>query len=191
VGLTGGVTVIDYPSPQSVALFGHEGIGRDDPDYFAAHVLNHVLGGGGFESRLMDEVREQRGLTYGIGTSLVPKDHAALWLGSVASANETVAEAIGVVRDIWADVATNGVTDAELDSAKTYLTGEYPLRFDGNAEIASILVGLQMIGLPRDYVVNRNAYVEAVTSEDVQRVAGRLMDADALTFVVVGEPEGL
>lgn len=191
VGLTGGVTVIDYPSPQSVALFGHEGIARDDPDYFAAHVLNHVLGGGGFESRLMDEVREQRGLTYGIGTSLVPKDHAALWLGSVASANETVAEAIGVVRDIWADVAANGVTDAELDAAKTYLTGEYPLRFDGNAEIASILVGLQMIGLPRDYVVNRNAYVEAVTSEDVQRVAGRLMDADALTFVVVGEPEGL
>jgi zinc protease len=191
VALPGGVTVVDYPTPQAVAIFGQEGIERDDPDYFAAYVLNHVLGGGGFESRLMDEVREKRGLTYGIGTSLVDKDYADLWLGSVSSDNRTIAEAIEVVRSIWADVAANGVTEEELRAAKTYITGEYPLRFDGNADIAGILVGMQMVGLPPDYVVNRNSYIEAVTMEDIKRVASELMDPARLHVVVVGQPEGL
>lgn len=191
VAVEGGVTVSDYPTPQAVAIFGHEGIERDDPDYFAAYILNHILGGGGFESRLMQEVREKRGLTYGIGTYLVPKDYGELWLGSVASDNATIAEAIEVVRGIWADVAANGVTEEELRAAKTYLTGEYPLRFDGNAEIAGILAGMQMIGLPPDYVVNRNSFIEAVTMEDMKRVAAELMDPEELHFVVVGQPEGL
>ena len=190
-GLEGGVTVVDYPTPQATAMFGQEGMERDDPDYFAATILNHVLGAGGFESRLMTEVREKRGLTYGIGTYLVPKDYAEMWLGSVASDNRTIAEAIEVVRDIWADVAANGITEEELRAAKTYLTGEYPLRFDGNSEIAGILVGMQMIGLPPDYVVNRNSYIEAVTMEDIRRVAGELMEPEGLHFVVVGQPEGL
>lgn len=187
----GGTAVIPFPTPQSVAIFGQRGLDRDDPDYFAAMILDNVLGGGGFESRLMDEVRERRGLTYGIGTSLVPRDYAALWMGSVASSNDTVAEAVALTRDIWADMAENGITQAELDAAKTYLTGEYPLRFDGNAEIASILVGMQMIGLPPSYVLDRNGYVEAVTLEDANRVARELMDPEALRFTVVGEPEGL
>jgi len=189
--LQGGVTVVDYPTPQATALFGQAGLERDDPDYFAAYVLNHILGGGGFESRLMDEVREKRGLTYGIGTSLVDKDYADLWLGSVASDNGTIGQAVDLVREIWADVAANGVTQAELDAAKTYITGEYPLRFDGNADIAGILVGMQMIGLPPEYVVNRNSYIEAVTMEDIRRVAGELMDPERLHVVVVGQPEGL
>lgn len=191
VAVTGGTTVVDYPTPQAVAIFGQQGIERDDPDYFAAFILNHILGGGGFESRLMQEVREKRGLTYGIGTYLVPKDYGELWMGSVASDNRTVAEALEVVRGIWADVAANGVTEEELRAAKTYLTGEYPLRFDGNAEIAGILVGMQMIGLPPDYVVNRNSYIEAVTMDDIKRVAAELMDPEALHVVVVGQPEGL
>jgi zinc protease len=190
-GEPGGVTVIDYPTPQSVALFGQRGLTRDDPDYFAAYILNHILGGGGFESRLMSEIRERRGLTYGIGTYLVPRDYSELWLGSVASANGTVAEAIAAVREEWARIAAEGVTPEELAAAKTYLTGEYPLRFDGNGEIAGILVGMQMIDLPPDYVVNRNAYVEAVTIDDIRRVAAELLDADALRFTVVGQPEGL
>ncbi len=189
--LAGGVTVIPFPTPQSVVIFGHEGIERDHPDFFAAYVLNHVLGDGGFESRLMQEVRDKRGLTYGIGTSLVPRDYAELWLGSFSSGNASVAEAVGIVRGIWADLAANGVTPAELDAAKTYLTGEYPLRFDGNANIAEILVGMQMIGLPPSYVVNRNAMVEAVTLDDVRRVAAERLHPDRLAFVVVGEPEGL
>lgn len=189
--LSGGVTVIDYASPQSVVVFGQSGIKRDDPDFFAAYVLNHILGGGGFGSRLMDEVREKRGLTYGIGTYLVPMDLAETWQGSVQSANEKVAEAITVIREQWAAVATGGVTQEELDAAKTYITGSYPLRFDGNGPIADILVGMQIQGLPIDYVSNRNAYIEAVTLDDVRRVAATLLKPDDLRFVVVGQPVGL
>lgn len=186
-----GVTVVDWDSPQSVVLFGHAGIMRDDPDFIPAFVLNHVLGGGGFASRLMDELREKRGLTYGAASYLVPKDLAETWQGSFSSANDKVAEAVGLVRAEWARMAAEGVTDAELARAKTYLTGAYPLRFDGNAPIARILVGMQMEGLPIDYVENRNALVEAVTAEDIRRVAARFLRPGALHFVVVGRPEGL
>ncbi len=190
-GLDGGVTVIDFNTPQSVALFGHAGIKRDDDDFFAAYIMNRVLGAGGFESRLMQEVREKRGLTYGIRTFLVPKFHAEMVLGSVASSNDTIAEAIEVTRNEWARMANEGMTAEELATAKTFLTGEYPLRFDGNSEIAKIMVGMQMIGLSPDYVVNRNDYIEAVTLEDVNRVAAELLQPDDLHFVVVGKPEGL
>lgn len=189
--LTGGVSVIDFPVPQSVVVFGQRGIRRDDPDFFAAYVLNHILGGGGFGSRLMDELRERRGLTYGINTWLAPMDLAELWQGQFASANERVAEAVRVVRDQWARIAAEGVSETELQAAKTYLTGSYPLRFDGNGPIAAILVGMQMEGLPISYVNERNGYVEAVTAEDIRRVAARLIQPDGLRFVVVGQPRGL
>ncbi|WP_439124108.1 M16 family metallopeptidase [Marivita sp.] len=186
-----GVTVVPFDVPQSVAIFGHEGIARDDPDFFAAYVLNEILGGGGFEARLMEEVREKRGLTYGVYSYLVPKDQAALYLGRVSSANNRIAEAIEVIRDEWTKMAENGVTQDELDSAKTYLTGAYPLRFDGNGPIANILVGMQMDDLPIDYVNTRNAQVEAITLDDIKRVAARVLKPEALRFVVVGQPEGL
>ncbi|MCP5323616.1 M16 family metallopeptidase [Albidovulum sp.] len=189
--LTPGVTVVDYASPQSVVIFGQEGIKRDDPDFFAAYVLNQIIGGQGFASRLMEEVREKRGLTYGIGTYLAPMDLAETWQGSFASANEKVAQAVSVVRAEWARIAAEGASDAEIAAAKTYLTGSYPLRFDGNGPIATILVGMQLDGLPVDYLVNRNSYVEAVTAEDIRRVAARLMDGGKLRFVVVGQPKGL
>lgn len=189
--LSGGVSVIDYASPQSVVIFGHEGIKRDDPDFFAAYILNQILGGAGFGARLMNEVREKRGLTYGINTYLAPMDLAETWQGGFASANEKVAEAIEVVRAEWARAAAEGVTAEELEAAKTYLTGSYPLRFDGNGRIADILVGMQLEGLPTSYVNDRNAYIEAVTLDDIKRVAARLMKPADLRFVVVGRPEGL
>ena len=189
--LDGGVTVVAFPSPQSVVLFGHESIARDDEDFFPAFVLNHVLGGSGFNSVLMEEVREKRGLTYGIGSFLVPRDHAAQHLGQFASSNDKTAEAVRIVRDEWETLATGGIDEARLAAAKTYLTGAYPLRFDGNANIASILSGMQAQGLPIDYIATRNAQVDAVTPDDVRRVAARIMDADALHFVVVGQPQGL
>ncbi|WGW04033.1 M16 family metallopeptidase [Tropicibacter oceani] len=191
VQTTAGVTVVPFATPQSVAIFGHEGIKRDDPDFFAAYVMNVVLGGGGFEARLMNEVREKRGLTYGVYSYLVPKDHAELYLGRVASANDRIGEAVEVIRDVWDGVARDGVTQDELDRAKTYLTGGYPLRFDGNGQIANILVGMQTEGLDPDYVNTRNAQIEAVTLEDVKRVAARVLKPDALHFVVVGQPDGL
>jgi zinc protease len=189
--LPAGVTVVDFPTPQSTVFFGQKGIPRDDPDFFPAFVLNEVLGGGRFTARLMTEVREKRGLTYGIGTYIVNMDHADMLLGQFAASNDKVAEAIKVVREEWGRVVTEGVTEEELASTKTYLTGSYPLRFDGNGPIASILVGMQMDGLPRDYVTNRNAKIEAVKMADILRVAARLFKPEDLQFVVVGQPAGL
>ncbi|WP_170329617.1 M16 family metallopeptidase [Ruegeria arenilitoris] len=191
VSIPGGVSVVEFDTPQSVALFGQAGIDRHDPDFFAAFVLNHILGGGGFESRLMHEVREKRGLTYGVATYLVPKDLASVYLGSVSSANDRIAETVEVIRSEWARAASEGVTVKELDDAKTYLTGAYPLRFDGNGQIAGIMVGMQMDNLPIDYITTRNDKVNAVTLEDVNRVASELLDPEGLHFTIVGKPEGL
>jgi zinc protease len=189
--LTGGVTVKDFPTPQSTVLFGQQGITRDDPDFFAAYIMNEILGGSRFGARLMTEVREKRGLTYGIGTYLAPMDQAEMMVGQFASANDKVAEAIQVVRDEWSKMAKDGVTAEELAATKTYLTGSYPLRFDGNGPIAQMLVGMQMEGLPIDYAVTRNAKIEAVTLDDIKRVTARLLQPEALHFVVVGQPTGV
>jgi zinc protease len=191
LGLKPGVTVVEFPGPQSVIFFGHEGIKRDDPDFFAAFILNEIIGGGRFSARLMTEVRDKRGLTYGIGTYLAPRDHAELLLGQFSSANGTTAEAIEIVRAEWQRAAAEGVTADELAKTQTYLTGSYPLRFNGNARIARILVGMQADGLPIDYADTRNAQIEAVTLDDMARVAKRVLRPDALQFVVVGQPEGL
>lgn len=191
VDLPGGVTVVDFPTPQSSVFFGHSGIRRDDPDFFPAFVLNQVLGAGGYRSRLMEEVREQRGLTYGISTWLGLSRSAPMMQGGFSSSNDLVAEAIAVVQAEWADIAENGITEAELLAAQRFLTGEYPLRFDGNGRIAGILGAMQSDDMPLDYIATRNDRVLSVTVEDVQRVARRLVQPDALHFVVVGQPEGL
>lgn len=191
VTIEGGNTVIEFDTPQSVALFGQRGIERHDDDFFAAYVMNQILGAGGFESRLMEEVREKRGLTYGVYSYLAPKDLGAIYMGSVSSGNDRVAEAISVIRAEWARLADKGVTEKELHDAQTYLTGAYPLRFDGNGQIASIMVGMQMDDLPIDYIATRNDKVNAVTLDDVNRVARELLDPENLHFVVVGKPQGL
>ena len=187
----GSLTVIPFETPQSTVIFGHEGISRDDPDFFEAYVLNQVLGGSNLTSRLMEEVREKRGLTYGVYSYLVPMDLGALYLGQVASANDRVSEAIDVIRAEWARAAAEGLTEEELSKAKTYLTGAYPLRFDGNSRIANILVGMQAQGLPIDYIATRNDRVRAVTLDGIKRVAKRILRPEDLMFVVVGKPEGL
>ena len=189
--IAGGVTVVPFPAPQSTVLFGHAGPLRDDDDFMAAFVLNHIIGGGGFSSILMQEVRERRGLAYGAYAYLAPLNRAGLMLGGVGTANERVAESIDVIRAEWRRIAENGVSEEQLDRAKRFLTGAYPLRFDSNRAIAGILVGMQRDGMPIDYPEIRNDLVEAVTVEDIQRVAARWLDADGLHFVVVGEPEGL
>jgi zinc protease len=191
VALPPGQTVSDFPTPQASVLFGHVGIPRDDPDFFAAFILNEAFGGGRFTARLMSEVREKRGLTYGIGSYLVGMDQAELYMGQFSASNDKVAEAIKVVRAEWARMAADALTEEELATTKTYLTGSYPLRFDGNGNIAKILVGMQMDDLPIDYPVTRNAKIEAVTMDDIRRVAKRLYLPEALHFVVVGQPTGL
>lgn len=189
--LDGSTTVIDLDIPQSVVAFGQPGIARDDPDFIPAFVLDHILGGGGFGSRLTEEIREKRGLTYGIGTYLAPYDFGWLYQGEFSSANGRVAEALDILRAEWARIAEEGVSEEELEAAKQFLTGAYPLRFDGNARIASQLLGLQTAALGLEYVNTRNDQVNAVTVEQIARVAKRLVQPEALTTVVVGRPEGV
>lgn len=186
-----GLEVVDLSVPQSSATLVQEGLERTDPDFIPAYVMNHILGGGGFSSRLTEEVREKRGLTYGVYSYLAPYDRAALLAAGVSSANARVAEAIQVIRQEWHKMATEGPTQEELDDAKTYLTGAYPLRFDSNAKIAGQLAGLMADGYGPEYLRDRNSLIEAVTLEDVKRVAKRLLHPEALKVVVVGQPEGL
>lgn len=190
-GLEGGTTVVPFDTPQSVVRFGHAGMHRDHEDFFAAYLVNQILGGGGLESRLMREVREKRGLTYGVYSYLVNRDFTDVFMGSVSSSNDRVAEAIAVIQEEWSKMAEAGITADELHRAKTYITGSYPLRFDGNGDIAGILAGMQAIGLTPDYVTHRNDYVNAVTLEDANRVAAELLDPEGLHFVVVGQSVGL
>ncbi|MBF9042756.1 insulinase family protein [Rhodobacterales bacterium HKCCE4037] len=187
----GGIELIDFPVPQSSVIFGNEGIERTDPDFFPYFVMNEILGGGGYRSRLNQEVREERGLTYGISTWTALSDYIAMHQGGFSSSNDLVAEAIDVVLAEWADLAENGVTEEELEAAQRYMTGAYPLRFSGNSSIAGTMAAMQADDMPIDYINGRNERVMEVTLEDIQRVAERIIDPETLQFVVVGRPEGL
>jgi zinc protease len=186
-----GTVVVRKQVPQSQVLFGQAGLPRDDPDFYAAYVTNHMLGGSGFTARLTEEVREKRGLAYSVYSYLYPLEHAPLWLGGLGTANAAVGEALEVVRKEIAGMAAGEITQAALDDAKTYLTGSFPLRLTTNDAIAATLVTMQVDDVGIDYLERRNDYIEAVTLEDVRRVAARLYDPDHLLVVVVGEPAGL
>ena len=188
---TGGVEVIDFPAPQSTVAFVQPGLPQTHPDFFPAFVLSQIIGGSGFDSRLMQEVRVERGLTYGIYSYLANFAHADIVAGQFSSSNALVAEAIEVVRQEWADITRHGVTADELEAAQRYMTGAYPLRFAGNSNLAGILAGMQMRDMPIDYINTRNDRVEAVTLGEINRVAADLLSPEGLQFVVVGQPDGL
>ncbi len=187
----GSVTVVDMAVPQSSVVFGQQGIKRDDPRFYAATVLNEVLGGGGLTSILFDEVRERRGLVYSVYSTLAPYDHTALWLGGAGTRNDRVAETVRVIREVWRQVARDGVDPQMVADAKTYLTGSFPLRFTSSARIAQVLVATQLENLGIDYLDRRNGLIEAVTDADVDRLARDLLKPEALTFVVVGQPQDM
>ena len=184
------LTVIRKPVPQSVVRFGMAGLKRSDPDFYAAYLLNHVLGGGSFTSRLYGEVREKRGLAYSVYSYLSTLDRAGLVMGGVASANERVAEALEVIRGELVRLREDGVTEEELRDAKTYINGAYPLRLDSNGAIAQSLVAIQLEDLGIDYMDRRSGYIDAVTLGDIRRVARRLIRPDELIVVIVGDPAG-
>lgn len=191
-GLAGQTLVIDLGIPQTLAVFGTDGLAVSDPDILPAMVMDYVLGGENFGSRLNRELRGERGLTYGIQTGLQTLRLGGVYYGSFSSSNARAGEALEVVRDEWERLGREGaVTEAELSEAKQYLTGEYALRFDGIGPIAGALLGTQMAGHGPDYVNLRNGLVEAVTAEDVARVARRLLKPETLTTVAVGRPEGI
>lgn len=182
---------VEFDTPQTVIRFGFAGLLRDDPDFIPAFILNHILGGGTFSSRLYEEIREKRGLAYNVSTSLRAYDAAGLWLGGTATRAERAGETIAVIRAELERYAAEGPTEAELDDAKTYLTGAYPLRFDTNSKIARQLSGIQRESLGIDYIDKRNAMIEAVTLDDLKRVAARIMKPENLIVVAVGRPDSL
>jgi len=173
-------------TPQTTILFGLPGLKRDDPDYQAAFIMNHILGGGSFTSWLFEEVREKRGLTYGAYSSLSPFEHTGMLSGSASTRADRAEETISVMLEQIERMANEGPTQDELDSAKRFLTGSYALRFDTSAKIAGQLVALKNAGLGIDYFERRNAEIEAVTLEDVKAVAKRLLAGQTPTLVTVG-----
>jgi zinc protease len=187
----GQLEVVDHNIPQSRVMFGSLGIPRDDPEWYAAYVLNYVVGGGGLTSRLSGEVREKRGLVYSVYSYLYPLEYSALYMGGLGTRNEQVAEALEVVRTELRKVREEGISENELRDAKTYLNGSFPLRLTSSGRIASLLVAIQRHDLGMDYIERRPEMINAVTMDDVSRVAKRLLNPDKLLVVVVGKPQGL
>jgi zinc protease len=178
-------TTVAMTVPQSTAQFGLPGLLRSDPDYLAGYVANHIVGGGD-SSRLTNEVREKRGLTYGISTSFGDFRGVGYIIGEVATKRESMGESLAVIRDVLRNYAQDGPTADELADAKTYLTGSYPLAFSSNSGIATQLNSFQREGLPIEYVARRNGLINALTLDDVRRAARRLFNPARLTVVVAG-----
>lgn len=187
----GSQRVIEMGVPQSVAIFGLGAMPRKDPDFMAAFIINHILGGGGFSAKLMEEVREKRGLAYSVYSYVQPDKITSILVGSVATKNASMSESLDIIRNEMKKMAENGPTEADLDAAKSYLTGSYALRFDTNSKIASQLLGLMQEGFGPDYVENRNKMIDAVTLADAKRVAARLLKSNDLIVTVVGKPDGM
>ena len=182
--------VVKVDVPQAVVAFGGPGIARKDPDFMAAYIVNHILGGGAFSSRLYQEVREKRGLAYSVYDSLVWLNHSALFLGGTATRADRAGETLEVIYKEIHRLAEEGPTEDELAKAKAYLNGSFVLNLDTSSKIAALLVQLQLDGLPIDYFTRRPDMINAVTLEDARRVAKRLLDGGMLV-TVAGRPEGL
>ncbi|MDW8399571.1 MAG: pitrilysin family protein [Acetobacteraceae bacterium] len=186
-----GVRVIPFAGPQSHMLFGQAGLPVRDPDWEAAQVMLRVLGGGGFSSRLMEEVRVRRGLTYGIGAGLSVLMGQGLITGSVATENARAGETLAVLRAEWARMAESGPTEGEAADALAYFAGSLPLQLSDTRSIAGTLLSMQQNGRPMDWLDRREERLRAITRERLAAVARRLLDAEGLSAVVVGQPVGL
>jgi zinc protease len=173
-----------------VLSFGGAGIARKDPDFIPAYVVNHILGGGSFSSRLYSEVREKRGLAYGVYSYLLPLDHAALFMGGTQTRSDRAGEALEIIEKEIRRIAAEGPTEEELAKAKSFLKGSFALRFDTSTKIAGQLLQMQLDELGIDYITRRNGLIDAVTMEDARRVAKRLA-AGGLFVTVVGRPQGI
>jgi zinc protease len=182
--------VIQLDVPQAVVIFGAPGIRRGDPDFMAAYIVNHVLGGGSFTSRLYREVREKRGLAYSVSDSLVWLNYTALMIGSTATRADATGKTIEIIEHEIRRLAEEGPTEEEFIKAKTYLKGAFALGLDTSNRIAGQLVQMQLDNLGIDYIERRPGLIDAVTLADAKRVAKRLLD-NGLLVTVVGRPEGV
>jgi len=182
-----GTEVLRVPGPQSTVQFGQPAIAVDDPDWEGLQLVLRVLGGGGFSSRLMEEVRVKRGLTYGIGVGLDQIFGQGVVLGSAATDNAQVAEMLAVTRAEWSRMADSGPTEAEIADAVAFLTGNLPLQFTDTRRIASTLLALRRNGRPIDFLDRRAARLAALTPATTARIAARVL-AGPLSVMVAGDP---
>lgn len=175
---------VDLKVPQAVLSFGGLGIARKDPDFIPAFIVNHILGGGSFSSRLYREVREKRGLVYSVYSYLLPLDRTALLMGGTQTRADRADETLELIQAEFSRLSASGPTAEELDKAKSYLKGAYALNFDTSSKIAAQLVQIQLDELGIDYIDRRNSLIEKVTLDDVRRVAKRLLNGGLLVTVV-------
>jgi len=175
--------------PQTVVTFGGPGFKRNDPNFMAAYVVNHILGGGGLSSRLYREVREKRGLAYSVYEALLWMDHSALFIGNTGTRADRAGETVDAINEEIRHMAEEGPTQQELDEAKSYLKGSQMLALDTSSKLASALLQYQLDKLPIDYIEKRNAIVDAVTLDDARKAAKRLWGQGLLTVVVGRAPQ--
>ena len=175
--------------PQTVVTFGGPGIRRDDPDFMAGYVVNHILGGGGLSSRLYKEVREKRGLAYSVYESLLWMDRSALFIGNTGTRADRAGETVDAIEKEIRRIAEEGPTQKELDEAKSYLKGSQMLALDTSSKLAQALLQYQLDKLPIDYIEKRNALVDAVTLDDAKKAAQKLWGQGLLTVIVGRAPQ--
>lgn len=174
--------------PQSVMQMALPAVPRAHPDYYPLVVMNHIFGGGGFGSRLTEEIREKRGLTYGIHSGLWQFDHAALLTINVSTANETAEEVLGLIQTEMERMQAEPVGAEELNNAQSYLTGSLPLMLDSTGGIANIVNGLQLEELPPNYFDTYPDKIRAVSAEDIQRMAQTYLKPERLMIIMSGQP---
>ncbi|MEW6109638.1 MAG: pitrilysin family protein [Nitrospirota bacterium] len=183
------VIKIDKKITQSNIIIGHLGIKRDNPDYYAVSVMNYILGGGGSASRLMDNIRENRGLSYDVYSFFSAGKYAGNFQAGLQTKNQTANEAITEILKEMERMRTQPVTDKELEDAKAYLTGSFPLRIDTNSKIAGFLIGVEFFDLGLDYVNGYKKFINSVTKDDILRVSRKYLDPDHYILIVVGDLE--
>ncbi len=177
---------IDKDLTQANIILGHLGIGRENPDFYAVSVMNYILGGGGFASRLMDNIRDNKGLSYDVHSFFSANKYGGSFQAGLQTKNRTANTAISEILKEMDRIRTKQVTDKELSDAKSYLTGSFPLRIDSNSKIASFLIGVEFYNLGLDFVDKYKQLIESVTKDDVLRVAKKYLDTKAYVLVVVG-----
>lgn len=174
---------------QANIILGHDGVRRDHPDYYALQVMNYILGGGGFSSRAMDSIRNERGLAYSVYCYFSAEKSHGSFQFVMQTKNETAMEAIGLAQEEIRRMREQEVSDQELSDAKNYLTGSFPLRFDTNRKVAGFLAQVEYFNLGLDYSNRYNELIGKVSRADVQRVAKQFLQPDKLITVVVGNPK--
>ena len=187
--LNKGMKIMEMKTPQTTVVFGQKGLGRKDKEYFAARVINYVLGGGGFQSRLYKEIREANGLVYSIYSYLLPYEYAGVIVGGFQTRNQNVGKTIEKVKTEWNRIKTEGITKIELQNAKTYYKGSFSRNFTSTLSIASLLMIVQYYDLGEDYFDKRDLIIDNLKLNELNNLAKNLFDSETLFFMIVGEPK--